>query len=382
MISGTAVDGGSGIVAGVEVSTDDGATWHPAIGRESWTFTWTPAASGTAVLKSRAVDDSGNQEIPSAGVSVSVQRVCPCSLWNDSTIPAVAVGSVVGAHRSRGEIPRRHGRLHHRAAVPQRGRQRRNARRQSVDRRRHASEERTVHDRDRALAGRKSGSRRLFRLSAASTYVASYHAPNGHFSVDRPYFAAADFYNAPLRAPRDVAGRAERGFQERSAAASRRKRSDRATTGSTSCSTRRRWTSRRPPSARRRLPPTRPGSRIAANVTVTFSETMNPASITTRHDRAAERRRIAGACRGHVQRRDQDRDARSDGPAPELDAYTAIVRGGPTGVKDLAGNAMPSRRELDVLDRRRPGLSRARSGQTPRRLRSRPIRPAARSSSA
>ena len=47
VISGTAADGGGGIVAGVEVSFDNGTTWHPAIGRESWTFTWTPAASGS-----------------------------------------------------------------------------------------------------------------------------------------------------------------------------------------------------------------------------------------------------------------------------------------------------------------------------------------------
>jgi N,N-dimethylformamidase beta subunit-like, C-terminal/Concanavalin A-like lectin/glucanases superfamily/Bacterial Ig domain len=70
-MSGTAADS-SGRVGGVEVSTDGGTNWHPAVGRTSWSYTWVPGAAGTAVLKSRAVDDSGNRETPSAGVSVTV----------------------------------------------------------------------------------------------------------------------------------------------------------------------------------------------------------------------------------------------------------------------------------------------------------------------
>ena len=44
-ISGTATDAGGGVVAGVEVSTDGGTTWHPATSRRrrdtvNWTYTW------------------------------------------------------------------------------------------------------------------------------------------------------------------------------------------------------------------------------------------------------------------------------------------------------------------------------------------------------
>jgi hypothetical protein len=42
-VSGTATDTGGGVVAGVEVSTDGGATWHPATGRSLWTYTWSTA---------------------------------------------------------------------------------------------------------------------------------------------------------------------------------------------------------------------------------------------------------------------------------------------------------------------------------------------------
>jgi len=73
-VSGTASDSGGGVVAGVELSTDGGTTWHPAVGRESWTYAWTILNSGSINLKSRAVDDSANLETPSAGVTVTVPK--------------------------------------------------------------------------------------------------------------------------------------------------------------------------------------------------------------------------------------------------------------------------------------------------------------------
>jgi hypothetical protein len=82
-ISGTASDSGGGVVAGVEVSTDGGTTWHPATGTTSWSYTWTAHGNPSTVIKSRAVDDSGNLQTPGAGVTVNVS--CPCSLWGTST---------------------------------------------------------------------------------------------------------------------------------------------------------------------------------------------------------------------------------------------------------------------------------------------------------
>src|SRR5205823_6786557 len=81
-ISGTATDSGGGVVAGVEVSTDGGTTWHPANGTTNWSYTWSAHGSPSAVIKSRAVDDSGNLESPSAGTTVSV--ACPCSIFRSS----------------------------------------------------------------------------------------------------------------------------------------------------------------------------------------------------------------------------------------------------------------------------------------------------------
>jgi hypothetical protein len=85
LITGTASDTGGGVVAGVEVSTDGGTTWHPATGRNSWSYAWSPANSGTAVIMSRAVDDSGNLQATVSGRTVNV--VGPISLWSTNTVP-------------------------------------------------------------------------------------------------------------------------------------------------------------------------------------------------------------------------------------------------------------------------------------------------------
>src|ERR1700676_570563 len=79
-ITGTATDTGGGSVAAVEVSADDGATWHAVQGAATWSFDWTPGALGPLTIRSRAVDDSGNLETAGPGVTVSVvPGNCPCN---------------------------------------------------------------------------------------------------------------------------------------------------------------------------------------------------------------------------------------------------------------------------------------------------------------
>ncbi|KAA0271696.1 MAG: DUF4082 domain-containing protein [Acidobacteria bacterium] len=90
-ISGTASDAGGGEVGGVEVSVDGGSTWRPADGRGSWSYSWTPQATGPATIRTRAVDDSGNIEAPGPGTTVDVVPAsCPCSIWSDSATPPAA----------------------------------------------------------------------------------------------------------------------------------------------------------------------------------------------------------------------------------------------------------------------------------------------------
>ena len=84
-VTGTAADTGGGRVGSVEVSTDNGATWHLAEGRESWTYSWRPNGIGSVTLRARATDDSAN--ISSTTSSVTVQQTCPCSLLAGTNPP-------------------------------------------------------------------------------------------------------------------------------------------------------------------------------------------------------------------------------------------------------------------------------------------------------
>ena len=90
-ISGTATDAGGGVVAGVEVSTDGGSTWHPVTTMSTpntavtWSYSWIAHGNPATTIESRAVDDSGNLEKPGPGVTLNVN--CPCSIWGTSAAP-------------------------------------------------------------------------------------------------------------------------------------------------------------------------------------------------------------------------------------------------------------------------------------------------------
>jgi hypothetical protein len=87
-ITGTASDVNT--VAGVEVSTDGGSTWRLANGTTSWTYSWTPTTTGPASIRSRAFDDSGNlsaEVIVNVTVGGSGAPTCPCTVFQPTTTP-------------------------------------------------------------------------------------------------------------------------------------------------------------------------------------------------------------------------------------------------------------------------------------------------------
>jgi hypothetical protein len=91
-VSGTAQDFGGGVVGGVEVSVDRGATWHPAVGRKNWSYVFTTTTSGTLNVQSRAVDDSGNLEV--AYPTITTQPVNQTvTAGQTATFTAAATGS-------------------------------------------------------------------------------------------------------------------------------------------------------------------------------------------------------------------------------------------------------------------------------------------------
>lgn len=89
-VSGTATDTGGGVVAGVEVSTDGGSTWHPATiagatTTTTWSYSWTVTGNGATAIEARATDDSANTGAPSAPVADNV--TCPCQIFSSASTP-------------------------------------------------------------------------------------------------------------------------------------------------------------------------------------------------------------------------------------------------------------------------------------------------------
>ena len=97
-ISGIASDVG-GKVGSVEVSTDGGTTWHPAVGRSEWTYTFTPSVQTPLTIKARAVDDSANLGAATPGVNLTVgpPATCPCSLQPTTASPSTPTFADPGA---------------------------------------------------------------------------------------------------------------------------------------------------------------------------------------------------------------------------------------------------------------------------------------------
>lgn len=89
-ITGTAADTGADVQQ-VDVSTDGGATWSAAVGTNNWSFNWTPPASGTYIIQSRATDnDDKVQAQPLPSVTVIVDTLPPTT-----TISAPANNAII-----------------------------------------------------------------------------------------------------------------------------------------------------------------------------------------------------------------------------------------------------------------------------------------------
>jgi methionine-rich copper-binding protein CopC len=192
-ITGTATDSGGGVVAGVEVSTDGGSTWHPVTSMSpagtsvTWSYTWAAAGSGSVTLESRATDDDANMGSPSSGVSVTVN--CPCGLFGASHVPytpsandttayelgmkfqSTVTGWVAGVRFYKGTG---NGGTHTGSLWTSSG---------------------TLLETGTFTNETASGWQTLIfanpvQISANTTYVVSYYDPEGHESVDEEFFAS------------------------------------------------------------------------------------------------------------------------------------------------------------------------------------------------
>ena len=197
-ITGTAVDAGGGVVGGVEVSVDGGATWHPASGRESWSFVWAPAAVGSVTLKSRAVDDSGNLEAPGAGVSVTVVQAASASIWPGS-VPLLADSgpdsSVELGVKFRSDVSASVSGIRFYKSAGNTGTH--VASLWSIGGTRLAS---ATFVGESASGWQQVDFASPVAIAANTVYVASYHCDAGHYPDDSNYFTSAGTDSPPLHA--------------------------------------------------------------------------------------------------------------------------------------------------------------------------------------
>ncbi|MEQ4717338.1 DUF4082 domain-containing protein [Nonomuraea sp. B19D2] len=202
-ITGTAADTGGGAVAGVEVSVDGGSTWNAATGLTNWSFTWTPGAIGEVAIMSRAVDDIGNLQTTPFSRTVRVSLNCPCTLWPDTTVPAVVnyndsrpvelgvkfqatqEGAISGIRFFKGNLSTG---THIGNLWSSTGQLLASA----------------TFTNETASGWQQVKFATPVQVTPGTTYIASYFAPNGRFSINTNYFTST-YVNGPLLAPASTA---------------------------------------------------------------------------------------------------------------------------------------------------------------------------------
>ncbi len=249
-VTGTATDSGGGRVAGVEVSTDGGATWHPASGHASWSYTFTPQTTGSLTIQARATDDSVNTGPPSTDVTVTVApHGCPCTIWDNSATPASVGNNDGAADRLRRQVPQRRRRLDLRLPVLQEPGRQRHPHGPPVGHERQPAREHDVHQRDRVgmAAGRPDARRST--VTAGTTYIGSIFSSAGFYPDNAGVLRGPGRRQSAAARARGRGRRTERRVPRGTATPSPTRASTRATTGPTSCSrtvpTRHRRSSRR-----------------------------------------------------------------------------------------------------------------------------------------
>jgi len=193
-VTGTAAAAAGGHVGGVEVSLDGGATWHPAAGRSSWSYTRTLPAPTALTIRSRATDDSLNTEV----------QTCPCTLFGPAAVPAVAsvsdpnpvelglkfrsdtAGTITGVRFYKGS---QNTGSHTGSLWSATG-----------------SLLASVRFTGETASGWQQATFATpVAIAAGTTYVVSYHTDTGHYAADTNAFAAQGADNPPLHAIGDSA---------------------------------------------------------------------------------------------------------------------------------------------------------------------------------
>ncbi|MGC1850804.1 MAG: N,N-dimethylformamidase beta subunit family domain-containing protein, partial [Solirubrobacterales bacterium] len=192
---------GGGEVGAVEVSVDEGETWHLAEGTDPWSYDWTPGGLGAATIMARAVDDSGNLETPGDEVTVNVvAHACPCTIWDksfsgpqDNDSKAIELGvkfradvagfiSGIRFYKTAGNTGTHVGRLWTLGGT-QLGQ--------------------VTFTGESGTGWQEAHFENPVAINAGTTYIAAYHAPVGRYASIEDYFKLVGTDNPPLHALAD-----------------------------------------------------------------------------------------------------------------------------------------------------------------------------------
>jgi hypothetical protein len=195
-VSGTATDGGGGVVAGVEVSTDDGQSWHLASGTTSWTYSWIVNGHPSTRVRVRAVDDSANLQVAGPGNLVNVN--CGCSIFGDTTPGIVDSGDPTPAELGVKFRTDRYGQIsgiRFYKSAANTGTHVGSLWNANGDKLAQAT-----FTNETASGWQTVTFASPVTVEVGQTYVASYHAPNGRYAVTTDYF-----WRAPSPPPHGLA---------------------------------------------------------------------------------------------------------------------------------------------------------------------------------
>ena len=167
--------------------------WHPAQGKQSWSYTYIQKGLATASIKVRAVDDSANIGTP---VTRNLQLTGPYTVFGQQ-VPAVPDSQDGGGLRARHDHQAQRGRLHHRGALLQEHCQYRNPHRFAVEFHRPTAGDRHVHLGNGVRVAEGPFSQPV-AVTAGQKYTVSYTAPNGHYASKDYQWASFGFTDPPL----------------------------------------------------------------------------------------------------------------------------------------------------------------------------------------
>ncbi|WP_255433575.1 N,N-dimethylformamidase beta subunit family domain-containing protein [Tessaracoccus sp. MC1865] len=337
-VTGTAADTG-GVVAAVEISVDGGATWNRATGTTTWQYSFNKPTAGNITIRARAVDDSANLGVVASRTFGTADQVCdqvsPCSIFgtavtgtqeNDAAATELGMkfrsdidGYITGLrfYKTTGNTGTHVGTLWTSAGVPLAT---------------------VTFAGETATGWQQAYFDNPVPITANTTYVASYHAPNGNYATGVPFTTAIS--SAPLTALADGTDGANGvylygpgGFPTQ-------------TFGSSNylvdvwfAATAVVGPDVTAPTVISRSPGVGATDvSLGANVTVGFSERLDPASVTTATVllRGPGNVTVPAAVTWNEASR-----AVVLNPTESLTAgttYSVTVRGGATGIQDLAGN--------------------------------------------